>query len=57
MKIVQTWKRNMPTTVSGESITVSITYSSFNKDEIDELEKHMPHGMIISETSEKERRE
>ena len=51
MKITQKWKRNMPSTLSGESITVTINYSSFKKEEIDELEKHMPSGIIISETN------
>ena len=45
MKIYQKWKRNEPDTVTGESITVTITYCSFDKGEIDELQKKMPNGM------------
>lgn len=51
MRILHTWKRNSPSTLEGESITVKITYSSFDKGEIDELEKKMPNGMIFSETT------
>ena len=47
MKIIERWKRNMPDSISGESITVTITYSSFKKDEIDELEKGLPKGMLV----------
>lgn len=48
MKIFQTWKRNMPDSISGESITLTIIYSSFDKNEIDELESRMPKGMIFA---------
>lgn len=54
MKITQAWKRNKPSTLSGESITLTITYSSFNKEEIDELEKNMPTGILITDASLKE---
>lgn len=47
MKIYGRWKRNMPDSVFGETITVTITYSSFNKEEIDELEKKMPKGTLV----------
>ena len=50
MKITQSWKRNMPSTLSGESITLTIVYSSFKKEEIDDLEKKMPKGMLIMNT-------
>ena len=49
MKMYQSWKRNEPSTVSGESITVTITYSSFDKSEVDELEKRMPVGIISAD--------
>ena len=47
MNIIQTWKRDPPTSVSGDSITVKIVYSSFKQEEIDELEKRMPKGIIV----------
>ena len=40
----------MPSTLSGESITLTIVYSSFKKEEIDDLEKKMPKGMLIMNT-------
>ena len=51
MKIMYSWRRNTPSTVTGESVTVTILYSSFKKDEIDELEQAMPKGTIIMESS------
>ena len=56
MKIYQSWKRNKPDTQSGESITVTITYCSFNANEIDELQKQMPSGLLVMDTN-KERQE
>ena len=53
MKIYQKWKRNKPDTVTGESITVTITYCSFDRDEIDELQKKMPKGMLVMYTEQK----
>ena len=47
MKITQSWKRNQPSTLTGESITLITTYSSMNKDEIDELEQKMPKGIFV----------
>ena len=49
MKVTQTWKRNMPTTLQGESITLTTVYSSFDKSEIDDLEKNMPKGIMQTE--------
>ncbi len=49
MKVLQRWKRNTPDTVTGESITISFTYSSFDKSEIDELERNLPNGLIITD--------
>ena len=53
MKIYQKWKRNEPDTVTGESITVTIAYCSFDKGEIDELQKRMPKGMLVMDTDKK----
>ena len=53
MKIYEKWKRNEPDTVTGESITVTITYCSFDKGEIDELQKKMPNGMLVMDTEQK----
>ena len=47
MKITQSWKRNSPSSISGESITLTIVYSSFDRTEIDELEQKMPNGMLV----------
>ena len=47
MKIYQTWKRNEPSSSSGESITLTTVYASFDKAEIDELEQKMPKGMLV----------
>ena len=46
MKIFQSWKRNNPD-ILGYSITLTITYSSFDQNEIDELEKKLPKGMLV----------
>lgn len=54
VKITQTWKRNTPSTLTGESITVTITYSSFHKDEIDALEEQMPKGVLFADTEQPE---
>ena len=50
MKIIQSWTRNTPSSAGGYSITLTITYSSFNREEIDDLEKKMPKGMIVMDT-------
>ena len=51
MKVIQSWKRNMPSTVSGESITITITCLSFIKEEIDQLEASLlKGGTVISQT-------
>ena len=49
MKIYQSWKRNKPDT-QGYSITVTITYCSSRPEEIEELEKKMPEGMLVMNT-------
>ena len=53
MKIVQSHRRNKPSTLNGYSITVFTTYSSFDPTEIDELEKKMPEGISFMEVKEK----
>ncbi len=55
MKVTQSWTRNIPTSTSGYSITVSTTYSSFNPTEIDNIEKKLPKGMIIMDTDKPNR--
>lgn len=55
MKILQTWKRNTPSSAGGYSITVSYTYSSSNPNEIDEIIKKLPKGMIIMDTDNPQR--
>lgn len=52
MKVTQSWKRNTPSTMIGESITLTTVYSSFDKAEIDNLEQNMPKGIIITECNE-----
>lgn len=54
MKITQSWRRNDPSTLSGESITLTVVYSSFDKNEIDELEKNMVKGIVITDTDKRE---
>lgn len=56
MQITETWTRNAPNTICGESITQTIIYSSFEKSEIDDLEMKMPKGMTISSTDCNEKR-
>ena len=51
MKIIQSWKRNMPTT-DGYSLTLTYVYSSKYLHEIEEIEKKLPHGTIIMDTDE-----
>ena len=54
MIITQKWRRNEPSEVIGESITVTIIYHSFNKKEIDELEEQMPDGITVIDTEKSE---
>lgn len=54
MKITQTWHRNTPSSAGGYGLTVTITYSSSNPSEIDEIEKKMPKGMIVAEVGNKD---
>ena len=50
MKITYSHKRNLPDTLTGESITVTITYSSFCKEEIDNFEKSLSRGIVVMDT-------
>lgn len=52
MKVTQSWQRNPPSTLSGDSITLTIIYSSFDTREIDDLEKNLPAGVLITEDTE-----
>ena len=56
MKIIITWHRGNADTVSGEQIEVKALYTSFDKSEIDELQKFCEKvygdGLVI-EDSEK----
>ena len=47
MKVTQTWKRNNPSTLIGDSITLTTVYSSFDKSEIDNLEQNMWKGRMV----------
>ena len=53
MKIYTSWKRNEPDTLTGESITMTILYTSLKKEEIDELQKRMPKGVLVMDTDKK----
>lgn len=57
MKVTQSWKRNEPDTMSGESITLVTVYSSYDKAEIDDLEQKMPKGIMLYETAERRKEE
>ena len=57
MKIYQTWKRNKPDTQIGESISVTLTYYSFDSKEIDELEKKLPNGVVVMDYADGENKE
>ena len=50
MKIIQSHTRNKPSSAGGYSITVTITYSSFDPSEIDEIEAKLPKGMMVIDT-------
>ena len=54
MRITQMWKRDEPDTHSGYSITLTTVYSSQNKEEIDELEKKLPKGIMLMYRDRKE---
>lgn len=51
MKVSLTYQNNQPNTVNGYSVTVNVTYSSFNKSEIDgiinELRDNYKSGLIL----------
>jgi hypothetical protein len=49
MKIMQSWKRNTPTT-DGYGLTVTYIYTSKYLHEIEEIERKLPKGIIIMDT-------
>ena len=53
MKIYYTWNRSEPDTINGEKLTITITYCGFDKNEIDEIEKKLPKGMVFMDTNKK----
>ncbi len=55
MKVFQSYRRNTPSSAGGYSLTVTITYTSQNPTEIDELEKKLPKGMTILDTDKPQR--
>lgn len=53
MKSATTFERLMPTTADGHIIKVTTFYSSYNKEEIDELQKELQKSIgsgIVSES-------
>jgi len=57
MRVLTMYRRLDPSTVTGEQIVVVTTYSSFNKEEIDTLEKELEKTIgtgVISEIEEQE---
>lgn len=57
MRVLTMYRRLDPTTLIGENIVVVTTYSSFNKEEIDALEKELEETIgsgVISESEEQE---
>ena len=51
MKVLQSYRRNAPSSAGGYSLTVTIVYTSPNPKEIDEIEKKLPKGTIILDVS------
>ena len=47
MKVLVTWERLAPDTVGGYRLKVTIIYMSFDKDEIDKLERNMGETIAI----------
>jgi hypothetical protein len=41
MKITTTYRRTNPSSIAGDTIVVTTTYSSFNQQEIDDLEEKL----------------
>ena len=55
MKITQSWRENAPNSAGGYGVTISYTYSSNIKSEIDEIIKKLPKGMIVIDTDKTQR--
>ena len=49
MKVLQEWKRNASSDCCGESMTVTFTYYSADKNEMDVLEGLMPKHHVVTE--------
>lgn len=54
MRITQSWRRDATTTAFGESITMTIKFTSFDKAEIDQIAEKMPWNLLVMDTNEKE---
>lgn len=52
MKTITTYRRNPSDTVCGESITLTVRYSSFDKKEIDKLEEKFKEEIGYMQISE-----
>ena len=56
MKTQITYKRNNPCTMIGECLEVTITYSSFDKAEIDKMEEYykqnIGYALIVDDSKE-----
>ena len=53
MKIYQSWKRGVAT--EGYSLTLTYIYLSKDLQEIEEIEKKLPNGIIIIDTDKPKR--
>lgn len=45
MKITTTYRRTNPSSIAGDTIVVTTTYSSFNQQEIDDLEEKLKENV------------
>lgn len=56
MKITTSYRRTNPSSIAGDSIVVTTTYSSFNTKEIDDLEEKLKEqvGYCIIQTDGEE---
>lgn len=55
MKIVQSWKRNYPTTDAQYGLTITYIYSSNCLSEIERIEKSLPKGILVMDTDKPQR--
>ena len=54
MRITQSWRRDAATSAFGESLTMTIKFTSFDKAEIDQIAEKMPWNFLVMDTNEKE---